>query len=161
VLENQFTNTRGAAGNLLANLTVDIKQLMNVSGDGIPSPSREVPHKASCKNQLADISAEILGPNMVTEETVELIGTAGAGETIGQTSDKPSDEEDHLWLLNPAAGNGSTYHGAEQPEVPKTFEPTLLTRKSDLTTQHGWRQFLLKSQWATTLHQLNASPYKH
>jgi hypothetical protein len=68
-LENQFTNTRGVAGNLLANLTVDIKQLLKVSGDGTPSPSREVPHDVSCNNQLANE----LTDNAASVETTPLV----------------------------------------------------------------------------------------
>ena len=39
-LENQFASRQGITGNLLANLTVDIKQLVNMHGDEASPPSR-------------------------------------------------------------------------------------------------------------------------
>ena len=44
---------------------------------------------------------------------------------------KPVDKWSLLWLLDPVAGDNPTHPGIEQPDVTKTFEPTLLTRKTD------------------------------
>ena len=45
VLENQFASNEGHAGDLLANLMIDIKQhILAASGGNTLSPSREVPY---------------------------------------------------------------------------------------------------------------------
>ena len=121
-LENQFTNRRGIAGELLANLTVDIKQLVDTSGDGIPSPSREVPHDIARNDVIAN-------NNKSTDRTIKVPSIEE--EVDEQDERKPYVEWDHLWLLDSVAGSDSTHPGAEQPDVSKTFEPTLLTRKTD------------------------------
>ena len=36
-----------------------------------------------------------------------------------------------MWLLDPVVGNDPTHPGTAQPDIAKTFEPTLLTRKTD------------------------------
>ena len=120
-LKNQFANAQGVAGNLLANLTVDIKQLVNLSGDGAPSPSREVPHDEVCEDIIANKSTDKL-------ETVE---TAKIEEVDEPSEQKPDAGWDHLWLLDPVAGSSPAHPGVEQPDVSKTFEPMLLTRKTD------------------------------
>ena len=38
---------------------------------------------------------------------------------------------DNLWLLDPVAGNNPAHPGTEQPDISKTFEPMLLTRKTN------------------------------
>jgi hypothetical protein len=118
-LENQFASRRGIAGELLAHLTVDIKQLVDTLGDGTPSPSREVPHDKTCNN---------LSANELPDKTM---GTAKIEEVEELDERKPGEEWDHLWLLDSVAGSDSTHPGVEQPDVSKSFEPTLLTRRSD------------------------------
>ena len=117
-LENQFANKRGIAGNLLANLTIDIKQLVNLSGDGIPSPSREV-------------SQDNVYNNLIANKSIDTTVTAKIGETNKPSEQEPDKGWDHLWLLDPVAGNNPAHLGTEQPDISKTFEPTLLTRKTN------------------------------
>ena len=119
-LENQFANRQGIAGELLACLTVDIKQLVDTLGDGIPSPSREVPHD----NARNDLNAKKSTERTIKAPRIE-------EEVDEQYERKPYVEWNHLWLLDSVAGSNSTHPGAEQPDVSKTFEPTLLTRKTD------------------------------
>ena len=58
VLENQFASNGGHAGNLLANLTIDIKQRIDASGDNTLPPSREVSHVIPSSNiQFVDCTA--------------------------------------------------------------------------------------------------------
>ena len=100
MLENQFVSRQGITGNLLANLTVDIKQLVNMSSDKTPLPSGMV-------------------------ETAKI-------EEVNELSElKPDEEWNHLWTLDPLAGSSTTHPGTEQPDISKSFEPTLLTRKTD------------------------------
>lgn len=146
-LKNQFANAQGVAGNLLANLTVDIKQLVNLSGDGAPSPSREVPHDEVCEDIIANKSTDKL-------ETVE---TAKIEEVDEPSEQKPDAGWDHLWLLDPVAGSSPVHPGVEQPDVSKTFEPTLLTRKQTLATQHVSKQYSPRSQLARILLQTNVN----
>ena len=118
-LENQFTGRQSITGDLLANLTIDIKQLVDLSGDGASSPSREVPHNETRNTPIANMSSDI------TEVTAKI-------EEVNEPSEQQPDEKwDHLWLLDPVAGNDPAHPGTEQPDVSKTFEPTLLTRKTD------------------------------
>ena len=58
-LENQFANRQGVTGDLLANLTINIKQLVNLSGDGIPSPLREVSQSNVHNNLFANKSIDM------------------------------------------------------------------------------------------------------
>ena len=100
MLENQFVSRQGITGNLLANLTVNIKQLVDMHGDKTPPPSR-------------------------VAETTKI-------EEVSEPSElKPDEEWNHLWTLDLVAGSSATHPGTEQPDISKTFEPTLLTRKTD------------------------------
>ena len=137
-LENQFTSRRGIAGDLLANLTIDIKQLVNVSGDEIPSPSREVPHPRIQNNLITDESTNTAetGYAKIEEVTDLEMGEHDKSSICTQHPQEGHPEEqdgewNHLWLLDPAAGTSPTHPGIEQPDVSKVFEPTILTRKSD------------------------------
>ena len=121
-LENQFASKQGLTGDLLANLTVDIKQLVDTSGDGKPSPSREVLHDKVCNDLLAN------EPVYTVNERVPRIEEVAEPEFQQQG---PDDEWDHLWLLDPVVGNNLAHPGIEQPDISRTFEPTLLTRKTD------------------------------
>jgi hypothetical protein len=129
-LENQFTSTQGAVGGLLANLTVDIKQLINTVGDGTASPSREVPHNETPDNQSTDRTTVVAGKEETNQKqtTGENVQAAAQGD-IKEL--EPGGRWDSVWLLDPVAGDNSSHPGIEQPDVMKTFEPTLLTRKTD------------------------------
>ena len=120
-LQNQFKNNKGVAGNLLANLTIDIKQLINVSGDEVPSPSREVSHDMPRSDQPTNRSTDNPADSKPCNDVVVAVDLTGE-----QVS-----EWDALWLLDPVAGDSADHPGVEQPDVAKTYEPSLLTRKSD------------------------------
>jgi hypothetical protein len=119
-LENQFSSKHGAAGNLLANLTVDIKQLIETSGDKVPFPSRDIRKGIACIEEVI--------------ETVEQSNDSdclNAPNIMEVSAKQLEDRWNHLWLLDPIAGNGPAHPGTEQPDVAKTIEPTLLTRKTN------------------------------
>ena len=216
VLMNQFSNTHGAIGKLLANLTVDIKQLIKIpqlstmttkkhptrltkeseetKEDNTPnayklrggvttplegsfinkphvdtesfSPNTNVSSGITNGEQRIELpnvdwnptkenSEEMGEPN--TQNTYKLRGgvtTPLEGSPINQpyvdvnpcspntnvssknTQEKhntssPSEEWNSIWLLDEAAGDSTAHPGTEQPDIPKTFEPNLLTRKTD------------------------------
>jgi hypothetical protein len=122
-LENQFTSMQGVAGNLLANLTIDIKQLIDTSGDELSSPSREVLNENFLNNKQTN------RPMHIADKTIshieEVIETEEQSNDDGD-AEQPNWEENPLWLLDPVV-----VPGTEQPDVTKTFEPTLLTRRTD------------------------------
>ena len=117
-LENQFANKQGITSNLLANLTIDIKQLVNLSGDGILSPSREV-------------SQDNVYNNLIANKSTDMTVTAKIEEMNKPSEQEPDKGWDHLWLLNPVAGNNPAHPGTEQPDISKTFKPTLLTKEDE------------------------------
>ena len=115
ILENQFSKTLGPAGSLLANLTIDIKQRTNFLGD-LRSPSREV-------------------LPVIHESTDEYITDQSIPSDISANNQTSVEREDNTkdcntWILDKAAGPSSDHPGFEQPDVSKSFEPTLLTRKT-------------------------------
>ena len=149
VLTNQFADTRGVAGKLLANLTVDIKQLINipqpsaavkgqtrtpVGNEGVEEAKEEkichntyelrggftTPLEGSLPNQPRDIiephSPDIVSSSRITDESQQ--GTV------------PGEDWTSIWLLDEAAGDSTTHPGTEQPDIAKTFKPSILTRKT-------------------------------
>ena len=86
------------------------------------SPSREVLHDKVCNDLLAN------EPVYTVNEMVLRIEEVAEPEFQQQG---PDDEWDHLWLLDPVVGNNLAHPGIEQPDISRTFEPTLLTRKTD------------------------------
>ena len=117
VLENQFASTHGVTGNLLANLTVDIKQLLDTTGGEITPLRERTPNTDIHDSKKAGSTTEAKAQGIDHPEVL--------------TSDGPSDKWDHLWLLDPVAGSSPDNPGTEQPAIPKNFQPTLLTRKTD------------------------------
>jgi hypothetical protein len=209
VLANQFSNPQGIAGKLLANLTVDIKQIAvtlptepitnstnnggwrrrerktthnmyeNRGGFTTPSEGSTITESRDIvKPLLTDI---ILSPEINTShdladpcstdtiyntEDNEMYNNHGGFTTPpeGSAIDKPCDvvkpclintipspeninieqqgdmpelipvadkATGSIWLLDEAAGTSPEHPGAEQPDITKAFEPTLLTRKTD------------------------------
>lgn len=128
VLYNQFSSTQGIAGSLLANLTIDIKQLINGSGDETSSPSREVSHDKFSNNHLSD---ELADKDTKGIANIEEIVEAQTQSTEMSATKESGNEWNHVWLLDPVAGDSSAHPGTEQPDVSRTFEPSLLTRKTD------------------------------
>jgi hypothetical protein len=142
ILENQFASTRGVAANLLANLTIDIKQLIDASGDGTPSPPRIIKTSKQSKdslnthNLLGGLAIPLEGSpiHQPPRELVPCLTNTDSDHRavdVKGNADEPVDEWDQIWLLDPVAGNDPAHPGTEQPEIAKTFEPTLLTRKTD------------------------------
>ena len=216
VLKNQFSHTLGLAGKLLANLTVDIKQLIKIpqlfattakkqstkparddkalkedctsdaykfcggvttplEGSFINKPCVDI---ESCspdinispgltngeqRMDLPNVDWSTIGDNNAATEkantpntynlrggvTTPLKGSpinqsyadvnpcshntnVSSSSTQGkQNTPSPGDEWNSIWLLDEAAGNSTANPGVEQPDIPKTFEPNLLTRKTD------------------------------
>ena len=98
-------------------------------GDKILSPSREVSHNKSHVNQVVDRLIDVAERSETSQleevsETIDL-------EQRNPDVNKPVDKWSLLWLLDPVAGDNPTHPGIEQPDVTKTFKPTLLTRKTD------------------------------
>jgi hypothetical protein len=129
-LENQFANKRGAIGNILANLTLDIKQLINISGDEITSPRREVLQNETCNKQTTDRMTDVTEEGMAKIEEVNEAQEQRNVHPESSAQQGEKDRWDQLWLLDPAAGTSAVHPGTEQPDIPKVFEPTLLTRKT-------------------------------
>ena len=132
-LENQFVNVHGVAKALLANLTIDIKQLICTSGDRTPPSPIGTPHQNLHVEQSLTADEPVGEPDQGIAHIVEVSETE---ERVSDTAEdtlanEPKDEWNHLWLLDPAAGNSPTHPGAEQPDITKSFEPSLLTRKTD------------------------------
>ena len=134
ILANQFANVGGVAAKLLANLTVDIKQLIpNPQKGGSNAESwRETinvhklrgglatPLEGSTPNQLCDGPAPIL-TDIVASSEMNSPDQNGVAKEIWSS----------MWLLDETAGKNPTHLGVEQPVVTKTFDPSLLTRKTD------------------------------
>ena len=119
-------NVQGATGDLLANLTIDIKQLINTSGDETSSPSRGVSYCKSDVNQSANGLAHLAEKSETSLEEVTEMEDTEKGDTK-----EPEGRWDRLWLLDPVAGSNLSHPGIEQPDITKTFEHTLLTRKTN------------------------------
>ena len=151
VLTNQFTSTQGIAGKLLANLTVDIKQLIRIP-QAFTTLNKQITEPTTrCDAIIAESKIE-------AHNTYELRGgftTPPEGSPATQSHpntdhhspdivDSPgnSDEEPHAsenltdgdwtptWLLDEAARTSPDHPGTEQPDVTKVFEPSVLTRKT-------------------------------
>ena len=147
VLTNQFTNAQGIAGELLANLTIDIKQLIK-----IPQQTPETTKKLSSKrvrisqatkqeNKLdtyklcGGVTTPLEG-SPTNQSPVDMepcsssIVVSSENTNEEQNTAMPSEDWSSVWLLDEAAGKSDTHPGTEQPDIAKVFEPTLLTRKT-------------------------------
>ena len=87
------------------------------SGDRVAHTPKETPYTPTCIEQPASTMTD------ANPQLTELTNAA--------VQDVPNDKWDHLWLLDPVAGHSPTHPGIEQPDIPKVFEPTLLTRRTD------------------------------
>ena len=119
-------NVQGVTGDLLANLTINIKQLINTSGDETSFSSRGVSYCKSDDNQSANRLAHLAEKSETSLEEVTKMEDTEQGDTK-----EPEGRWDLLWLLDPMAGSNLSHPGIEQPDITKTFEPTLLTRKTN------------------------------
>ena len=148
VLENQFANTRGPAAKLLANLTVDIKQLIiTPQSEQFQQGSVEEVHETggngSKRNRRRRKVSKASGlhggltlplegsftnqlpdnPELVVADTVISSQTHSAVQNVHIQGNNSHP----VWTLE----ENPTRAGTEQPVLTKTFEPTLLTRKED------------------------------
>ena len=146
VLANQYANTKGIAAKLLANLTVDIKQLIKV-----PQQPPEIAKKArsvktgNAKKQednpntyklrggvTTPLEGSLANQSSInTEHHLNNTVISSKNTDIEQHENLPNEDWTSVWLLDKAAGESSDHPGIEQPDTTKTFEPTLLTRKTD------------------------------
>lgn len=125
-LENQFVNRGGITGDLLANLMIDIKQLVDVSGE----VSDDRTYSELIANKSLDIAnkgtAKIEEVAEQEEQRVDDKNKSEPQQSGEDCSEKLGGEEDHVWIMD-----STTQPGVEQPDVSRTFEPTLLTWKTD------------------------------
>ena len=129
VLTNQFTNTKGITGELLANLTIDIKQLIKIPQE-LPEMGKKSMNKTTRDNAIIKQEDE-LNIHMPRGEVIPHLERTGSPEnTNGEHTTAPKDDWSSVWLLDEAAGNSSAHPGIEQPDVTKVFKPTVLTRKT-------------------------------
>ena len=135
VLPNQFANVRGVAAKLLANLTVDIKQLIPTQkGDIYVNSWRKntkvhklhgglaIPPEGSTINKLYDNSTPIL-TDIISSPEIDDVEQINSSE----------EERSPIWLLDEPAEKSLVNPGTEQPVIVKTFDPSILTRKTDPT----------------------------
>ena len=150
VLLNQFKNNQGAAGKLLANLTVDIKQLIkipqppNVPNRWITEPTRgcevkEASDKKETNNTYkprGGLTIPLEGSptiqlHAVTEPLSPNINSSPESPKKATCEEVPDEDQNPVWHLDEAGGNNLDHPGAEQPDITKVFKPSVLTRKTD------------------------------
>ena len=148
VLENQFTNVGGVAAKLLANRTMDIKQLINVQ----ESEQQQCPRETKARRKKETGGSKTHGGREISKASklqgglmIPLEGSFTNQAYIDpelcitdaivspETCEKEQNEHvrnegSTVWTLEE---EGLTYHGMEQPVLTKVFKPTLLTRKED------------------------------
>ena len=152
VLANQFSNPQGIAGKLLANLTVDIKQLIagsncgstqtcenSITNKGWRRRGREITHETHenhgglanpLEGSTTNKSCDAVKP-CLTNTIPSLKNDTEQHKDIPELSPLTGEEWSSVWLLDEAAGTSPEHPGAEQPDITKVFEPTLVTRKTD------------------------------
>ena len=154
VLSNQFATKQGFAAKLLANRTTDIKQLL-IAPPSEPTQASEVGEAVPKQKEGED--PKELGDDSNTYKiqgglTTPLEGSleikppstpkSSLTNPVISPHDIPPEQNKHtldenpnpVWLLNNTGhteDENITYSGAEQPDVSKVFEPTILTRKTD------------------------------
>jgi hypothetical protein len=150
VLMNQFTNTQGVTGKLLANLTVDIKQIIMIPQPAITANKRITEPTRSSQVKIARVEREMHNtyelrggfttplegsptnqPHTVIKHHSHRIISSPENSDEGSCEDPPDEDWGSMWLLDEAAGTSPTHPGAEQPDVTKVFKPSILTRKTD------------------------------
>jgi hypothetical protein len=109
-INNLFTNTSGAGGQLLVGLTTDIKQRKELKGDSSASPSRQVLPHTPCPSEneihiLPDTDKEC--PYNVDYDV----------------------DWRSVWMLGTEGGSPENL-GVEQPEMPKDRDKSIFTRKT-------------------------------
>jgi hypothetical protein len=147
VLTNQFTNPQGVAAKLLANRTLDIKQIIDLpKEDATPpwngnTPEQEKVSRAE-ESEWGVKAYELHGgltiplEGSLTQQSHNSVEPDLTDKTIspedvdmGQ-NEAPEAEWSSVWLLDEAAGTSTEHPGTEQPDIPKAFKPTILTRKT-------------------------------
>ena len=146
VLTNQYANMQGIAAKLLANLTVDIKQLIKVPQQSPKTTKKPRPVKTGeMGKQGNDLNTYKLhggvtiplkgSPTNQSSIDIELHSTNAVtsleNTNIEQCRNVPNEDWSSIWLLDKVAGKSPIHLGIEQPDVTKAFEPTLLTRKTN------------------------------
>ncbi|KAF8148921.1 hypothetical protein B0H34DRAFT_802785 [Crassisporium funariophilum] len=156
-LENQYASKGKHTKNLLVNLTVDIKQRIDTLGNGSRFPlSVKIRRKETWKSMGTTWRAdkdERTNINMQRTWRKAMILPKGSPDTfpaprtdnithniISSEIRNPAainhKELGHnnwrsVWLLDTAPGDSSAHPGTAQPDITRTFEPTLLTRQTD------------------------------
>ena len=80
---------------------------------------------------MREISQDNVYNNLIANKSTDMTVTAKIEETNKPSEQEPDKGWDHLWLLNPVAGNNPAHPGTEQPDISKTFKPTLLTKEDE------------------------------
>jgi hypothetical protein len=137
---------QGVAAKLLANLTVDIKQLITTPESfralkGAAAKTWQTRETKGRKNNTimhklhGGLTTPLKGSPaiqcLIDPKTIQTDTTVIPGNNTDLSKNTPEGKWISVWLLDEAAGNSLTDPGTEQPVVKKTFEPTLLTRKTD------------------------------
>ena len=142
VLSNQFSNTHGIDRKLLANLTVDIKQLIKVPQLSTMTAKKPLiklmrnsqqtkqGHALNVYKLRGGVTNPLEGsPIKKTAEPHSFNTSVSLRITQGEQRTALLGEEWSLiWLLDKAAGNSTAHPGTEQLDIPRAFEPTVLTR---------------------------------
>ena len=152
-LPNQFASVQGVTAKLLANLTVDIKQLITTMVPQSPTPiSAQTSKEAAVKTWHVSKAKEgkdndtmhkphgglatpLKGSPIIqhcndSEAIVTNIPVSPQNNTH-LSKNSPEEKWSSIWLLDEAAGNSPANLRTEQPDITQTFEPTLLTRKNN------------------------------
>ena len=142
VLSNQFSNMHGIDRKLLANLTVDIKQLIKVPQLSTMTAKKPLiklmrnsqqtkeGHALNVYKLRGGVTNPLEGsPIKKTAEPRSFNTSVSLRITQGEQRTALLGEEWSLiWLLDKAAGNSTAHPGTEQLDIPRAFEPTVLTR---------------------------------
>ena len=145
VLTNQFTSTQGIAGKLLANLTVDIKQLIRIPQAATTLNRHITESTRQCDTEIAERKIEdqntyklrggITTPHEGSPATQPhpdiVLHSPDVISSPGSNDEEVDENLTSTWLLNEAARISPDHPGTEQPDVTKVFEPSVLTWKTD------------------------------
>jgi hypothetical protein len=124
---NQYMAVGGVAAHLLAGLTIDIKQRTTFLGDRA-SPSRQV--------LTSSPPLRYVQYNNVVEPTVSPLrptGNSPAVESNVHSDDRRYPDWATIWTLTGADRPSGEPHldGVEQPDMARTFDKAVLTRKTN------------------------------
>ena len=146
VLTNQFANAHNNAAKLLANLTVDIKQIAKIPilpSEQVKKVTTNLKTKVRTQKSSAKMfkpsgglttpleGSPIHHPHVDTEQHPTDIINSSDIANADNCERSLDDNWRSVWLLDEAAGGSPIHPGIEQPDATTTFEPTLLTRMTD------------------------------